>query len=76
MLLERPTAEPTAIRTQFGAFFVSLELSRLTWVVTSFSRGNGWRMSRRGVTAGQTGELLALFAELRRKPANECDRTF
>ncbi|WP_210250960.1 hypothetical protein, partial [Bradyrhizobium cytisi] len=30
MLLDHPSDGPTAIRTQFGAIFVSLELSRST----------------------------------------------
>src|SRR6202171_421443 len=33
MLLDHPSDGPTAIRTQFGAIFVSLELSRSTWLV-------------------------------------------
>ena len=41
--------EPTDIRTQFGAIFVSLELSRKTWLITSLSPGNGEKMSKRGV---------------------------
>lgn len=67
MLLDHPTAGPTAIRTQFCAIFVSLELSRSTWVVTSLSPGNGEKMSRHGLKAGDLGGLLALFAELKRK---------
>jgi transposase len=67
MLLDHPTAGPTAIRTQLSAIFVSLELSRSKWVVTSLSPGNGEKMSRRNVPAGALGELLALFAELSRK---------
>src|SRR3982074_2096789 len=67
MLLDHPSDEPTAIRTQFGAIFVSLELSRSTWLVTSLSPGKGEKMSKRSVKAGDTAELLKLFAELKRK---------
>ena len=67
MLLDHPTAGPTAIRTQLSAIFVSLELSRSKWVVTSLSPGYGEKMSRRNVPACALGELLALFADLRRK---------
>ena len=35
---------PTAIRMQFGAIFVSLELSRKTWLITSLSPGKGEKM--------------------------------
>src|ERR1700682_1842870 len=67
MLLDQPSDEPTAIRTYIAAIFVSLELSRSTWLVTSLSPGKGERMSKHSVTAGNVAELLTLFAELRRK---------
>jgi transposase len=35
---DRPEV-PTAIRTDLGAIFVSLELSRSTWLITSLSPG-------------------------------------
>lgn len=67
MLLDHPSDGPTAIRTHIAAIFVSLELSRSTWLVTSLSPGQGEKMSRHSVTAGDVAGLLALFAELRRK---------
>lgn len=67
MLLDHPATGPTAIRTQFCAIFISLELSRSTWVVTSLSPGNGEKMSRRSLKAGDLGGLLGLFAELKRR---------
>lgn len=67
MLLDHPTDGPAAIRTQFGAIFVSLELSRSTWLVTSLSPGKGEKMSKHSVEAGDIAELLKLFAELKRK---------
>jgi transposase len=66
MLLDHPSDGPAAIRTHIAAIFVSLELSRLTWLVTSLSPGKGERMSRHSVPAGDMAELLALFAGLRR----------
>ena len=69
MLLDHPSDGPTAIRTQFGAIFVSLELSRSTWLVTSLSPGNGEKMSKHSVTAGDVAELLTLFAELQAQGA-------
>ena len=59
--------EPTAIRTNLGAIFVSLELSRSTWLVTSISPGPGQKMSKHEVPAGDIGALLARFAELEKK---------
>src|SRR3978361_1352428 len=67
MLLDHPSDEPTAVRTDIAAIFVSLELSRSTWLVTSLSPGKGEKMSKHSVTAGNVAELLTLFAELRRK---------
>jgi transposase len=67
MLLEARIDEPTAIRTQLAAIFVSLELSRSTWLITSLSPGNGEKMSRHSVAAGDIAALLARFAELQRK---------
>jgi transposase len=69
MLLEHSINEPTAIQTQLGAIFVSLELSRSTWLITSLSPGKGEKMSRHSVPAGDVGALLARFAELKRKAA-------
>ncbi|MET4289747.1 hypothetical protein ABIB06_000504, partial [Bradyrhizobium sp. LB8.2] len=67
MLLDHPSDGPTAIRTQFGAIFVSLELSRSTWLVTSLSPGNSEKMSKHSVKAGDLPELLKLFSELKQK---------
>jgi transposase len=62
-----PHAAPAAIRTHFGAIFVSLELSRSSWLVTSLIPGGGEKMSKHGVRAGDVAGLLARFSELRRK---------
>jgi transposase len=67
MSLDRCFAEPAAIRTQLGAIFVSLELSRFTWLVTSLSPGGGDRMSKRSLRGGDVAALLALLADLRRQ---------
>ena len=67
MLLDHPSDGPTAIRTQFGAIFVSLELSRSNWLTTSLSPGKGEKMSKHSVTAGDVAGLMKLFADLRRK---------
>jgi transposase len=69
MLLDHLCDGPAAIRTHIGAIFVSLELSRSTWLVTSLSPGQGEKMSRHSVTAGDTAELMKLFVELKRKAA-------
>ncbi len=63
---DRPEA-PNAIRNDLGAIFVSMELSRSTWLITSLLPGGGEKMSKHGMPAGNVGALLARFAELRRK---------
>jgi transposase len=67
MLHDHSSEEPAAIRTQFGAIFVSLELSRSTWLITSLSPGKGEKMSKHTVEAGDLAGLLARFSELKRK---------
>lgn len=67
MSLDDRINEPAAIHTQIAAIFVSLELSRSTWLITSLSPGSGEKMSKRGVAAGDMAGLLKLFGELQRK---------
>jgi transposase len=67
MTFDRPCTETAAIRSQLGAIFVSLELSRSTWLVTSLSPGTGETMSKREIRSGDVSGLLARLAELRRK---------
>jgi transposase len=64
-----PRPGPAAIRTDLGAIFVSLELSRKTWLITSLSPGAGDKMSRHSVVAADVPGLLQRFTELRRKAA-------
>src|SRR5207302_5229407 len=58
---------PPAIQTDLRAIFVSLELSRSTWLITSLSPGGGQKRSKHSVSAGDVPGLLRRFAELRRK---------
>src|ERR1700758_5612505 len=67
MLLDHPCDGTAAIRTHIGAIFMSLELSRSTWLVTSLSPGKGEKMSKHSVAAGDIAGLLQLFAELKRR---------
>ena len=63
---DRPQA-PTAIRIDLGAIFVSLELSRSTWLITSLSPGGGEKMSKHSVRGSDVAALLARFAQLQEK---------
>src|SRR5437879_368054 len=58
---------PTAIQTDLRAIFVSLELSRSTWLITSLSPGGGEKMSKHSVQAGDIAGLLKRFAQLKEK---------
>src|ERR1700749_1387920 len=61
-------SEPlTAIHTDLGAIFVSLELSRSTWLITSLSPGGGEKMSKHSVRGSDVAGLRARFSQLRDK---------
>jgi transposase len=66
IVTDRPQA-PTAIRTDLGAIFVSLELSRSTWLITSLSPGGGEKMSKHTVRSGDIAGLWARFSQLKDK---------
>jgi transposase len=61
------TKAPAAIRVDLAAIFVSLELSRSKWLVTSLAPGGGEKRSRHIVSGGDVPGLLDHFAELQRK---------
>lgn len=65
-----------AIRNDLGAIFVSMELSRATWLITSLSPGGGEKMSRHTLPAGDIGALLARFSELGQKALMRTERSF
>ena len=66
IIAARPEA-PSTILTDLGAIFVSLELSRSTWLITSLSPGGGEKMSKDSVPAGDICALLARVSELRQR---------
>jgi transposase len=63
---DRPDA-PTAIQSNLAAIFVSLELSRSIWLITSLSPGSGEKMSKHSLRAGDVAALLTRFSELQKK---------
>jgi transposase len=67
---------PTAIHTSLAAIFVSLELSRSVWLITSLSPGSGEKMSKHSVPAGDVAALLARFAELKQKALARTGQSF
>src|SRR4051812_35110895 len=76
MLNDAPRPAQAAIRTDLGAIFVSMELSRRTWLITSLSPGSGEKMSKHSVPASDVAGLLHRFAELKRKATARGGRDF
>ncbi|MGC1888021.1 MAG: hypothetical protein WA709_18310, partial [Stellaceae bacterium] len=56
-----PVPEDTCIRGDCATLFVSLELSRSTWVATSLAPGSK-KMSKHTLVGGNGRELLDLLA--------------
>jgi transposase len=67
---------PTAIQNHLAAIFISLELSRSVWLITSLSPGFGEKMSKHSVPAGDVAALLARFSELKRKASERTGKSF
>lgn len=63
-------------RTDSAGIFVSIELSRSTWLVTSLSPGAGQKMSKHSVRAGDLAGLLERFADLRGKARHRTGQDF
>ena len=72
---ERPEP-PTAIHTDLRAIFVSMELSRKTWLITSLSPGAGEKMSKHAVEAGDIAGLFERFAQLKVKARARAGKDF
>jgi transposase len=58
---------PPLSRIDLGAIFVTMELSKSTWLITSLSPGAGERMSKHVVRAGDVAGLMERYAQLRAK---------
>src|SRR5450631_3092400 len=72
---DRPEAL-TAIQSNLAAIFVSLELSRSIWLITSLSPGSGEKMSKHSVSAGDIAALLSRFSELKQKAFARVGQSF
>lgn len=64
------------VSIQLNAIFVSLELSRSTWLVTSLSPGGGEKMSRHIVKGGDIPGLLLRLDQLRSKAADRTGKMY
>src|SRR5712671_2411801 len=77
MNLGADKSEPlTAIHTDLGAIFVSLELSRSSWLITSLSPGGGEKMSKHSVPGGDFAGLMERFAQLQEKARLRTGQSF
>src|ERR1039458_279116 len=70
------TEAPAAIQTHLTAIFVSLELSRSTWLITSLSPGAGEKMSKHSMPAGDICAPLARFLALKQKAVARTGQSF
>ena len=66
----------TVIRADLGAIFVSLELSRSTWLITSLSPGAGEKMSKHSVPGGDVAGLLMRLSQIREKARGRTGKSF
>ena len=62
-----PRPGQVAVQVSLAAIFVSLELSRSTWLITSLIPGGADKMSKHSVRGGDVAELMAHLAKLRDK---------
>jgi len=75
LVADRPHA-PAAIRIDLGAIFVSMELSKSTWLMTSLSPGLSEKMSKHTVRAGDIAGLMERFGQLRAKARKRTGQEF
>lgn len=65
----------TAVRMDLGSIFVSMELSRTNWLLTSLSPGAGERLSKHALRSGDVAGLRARFLQLRDKVRTRTGQT-
>jgi transposase len=75
-MMSASASAQAAIDLNLAAIFVSLELSRSTWLVTSLSPGGSEKMSKHSVRAGDVVSLLNLFTRLQEKAQARTGRAF
>lgn len=66
MVVTQPKVQ-SAIRSDLGEIFISLELSQSKWLITSLLPGGNGKMSEHTVKAGDVAGMLDRFGELNRK---------
>ena len=71
-----PASAQAAIHVNLSGIFVSLELSRSSWLITSLSPGGGDKMSKHLVRSGDAMGLLGQLPELQAKAQGCTCQTF
>jgi transposase len=71
-----PGVAQAAIVVNLAAIFISLELSRSSWVITSVSPGKGEKMSKHSVHSGDVAGLLSHFTRLQAKAQARTGKSF
>jgi transposase len=74
MILDDDASKPAP--KELDAIYVSVELSRKTWLVTSLSPGAGEKLSRHMVPGGDIAALLGRLSSLQQKTAQLTGRSF
>ena len=72
----RSEESSSAVRTDLGAIFVSMELSQSKWLLTSLSPGNGEKLSNFMMPAGDVAGMLARLTDLQRKAQSRTGQSF
>ena len=73
--VDRPEA-PSTIRTDLGAIFVSLELSRSTWLITLLSPVGGEKLSKHSVRSSDVLGYSSALRNLGRRLGHGRGRSF
>src|SRR6478752_4200449 len=71
-----PRPGQVAVQVSLAAIFVSLELSRSTWLITSLIPGGADKMSKHSVRSGDITELMTHLAKLRDKAQARAEVSF
>lgn len=74
--MELSATDHQARSRELHAIYVSVELSRKTWLVTSLSPGAGEKLSRHMVPGGDIGALLERLAKLRSRALDRTGSTY
>lgn len=68
--------QENAAHRELDAIFVSVELSKKTWLITSISPGAGEKLSRHSIPGGDIAGLLGRLALLKQKARDRTGRDY